>query len=144
MSSVSSSPALDGPLHCYVSDPAFVNVEPFSFSIRDQVLQELETVGSWFMGPSTFGGLEGFALGVSSDTASVLEERDDLLVLEDGFVVSNSLFQIQSSDSPCHIVDVFVVGTHVIGSALSNWERLKIRETYLWLGQQAVLNISPC
>lgn len=121
MSSVGSSPAIDGSLGANMSDSALFWVERLSHGVGLQVIQQGENVLARLLRPSTVGVFHVFAHSMVTGTSSESPERNDLFVSNDILHVFDSFEQIQSSARSGCLIRVLKVSSQVINSALSRY-----------------------
>ena len=118
---VGSPAALDGALAHNVRDDDLVEVEALGLTVGSQVDEELADSLDGLLGPPTSGHLPLLALGVSANTAEMLSERNDLLVLEHILHVLDSDLDLHALHSASSFVRIFVVSSQVVHLALSGY-----------------------
>lgn len=125
MGPVGSPAAVDGAVDGGVVDHALGHIEAPGLGVGLQVLQEVTDVRARLLGPATDRGLEGLALSVSADVASVLSERNNLFVLKHVLQVFDGLLEVQALHGPGDFVCVLVVSAEVRNLAFCGWETRK-------------------
>ena len=123
MSAVGSSAAGDGALDNDVVDDALLSVESIGLSVGSQVDEEFTNSLDRLLRPATDGSLVNLDLSVSSNTTSVLSERNDRLVSENSLHVLDSSVNSHSLDVFGCFVRVLEVSSEISDLAFSGCRR---------------------